>query len=168
MEDFARGSFLDDSARIHDDDVIGHFGDDAQVMGNQDNRGVDPGFQAPEQVENLRLDGDVERGRRFVGDNDFRAAGEGDRDHDPLTHSAGKLMRIHFVDPGLIRDPNHLDHFNSFTWDALIAIIRLPPQFFQLLLLRQSLLLLLPLLPELLPCFRPAYLPEQHLPLLLR
>ncbi len=51
-------------------------------------------LQAGQQVENLRLNGHVERGRRLVGDQEFRLAGQGDGDHHPLLHAAGKLEGV--------------------------------------------------------------------------
>ena len=51
-------------------------------------------LQLAQQVEDLRLDGDVERRRRLVGDHERRIAGERDGDHRPLPHAAGQLMRI--------------------------------------------------------------------------
>ena len=51
-------------------------------------------LQLAQQVEHLRLDGDVERRRRLVGDDQRRLAGERDRDHHALAHAAGELMRI--------------------------------------------------------------------------
>ncbi len=44
--------------------------------------------------EDLRLDRDVERGRRLVGDDHRRAVQERDRDRDALAHAAGELVRI--------------------------------------------------------------------------
>ena len=46
------------------------------------------------QVENLRLNRDVERGGRLVGDEQLRLARQRHRDHHPLAHPAGELMRI--------------------------------------------------------------------------
>ena len=51
-------------------------------------------LQLLEQVKDLALDGDIERGRRFVGDQQLRVAGERHGDHDALAHAAGKLVRI--------------------------------------------------------------------------
>ena len=45
-----------------------HAGDDAQVVRDQDDRRADLVAQLADQVEDLRLDRDVERGRRLVGD----------------------------------------------------------------------------------------------------
>ena len=50
--------------------------------------------QVGEQIEYLRLDGDVERGRGFVGDQQLRTVHDGHGDHDALALSAGHLVRI--------------------------------------------------------------------------
>ena len=47
-----------------------------------------------EQAEDPRLNRDVERRRRFVGDQQARATGQGDRDRDALAHPAGELVRV--------------------------------------------------------------------------
>ena len=47
-----------------------------------------------DQLEDLRLDRDVERGRRLVRDQHPRVAGERHRDHHPLAHAARELVRI--------------------------------------------------------------------------
>ena len=49
---------------------------------------------ALEQLEHLNLDRHVERGRRLVAEDQLRLAGQGDRDHDPLAHAAGELVRV--------------------------------------------------------------------------
>ena len=43
-----------------------------------------PGAQ---QVEDLGLNRHVERGRRFIRDDEWRPAGDGDGEHDSLLHS---------------------------------------------------------------------------------
>ena len=50
--------------------------------------------QPVEQPQDPGLDGDVERGRRLVGDQQLRPAGERDRDRDPLAHPARELVRV--------------------------------------------------------------------------
>ena len=45
------------------------------------------------QVEDLGLDGHVERGRRLVGDEQLGLAGERHRDHHALRHAARHLVR---------------------------------------------------------------------------
>ena len=92
--------FLDDAAGIHDDHPMGEFGDNAEIVGDQHDRRAGALAQVAQQVENLRLNGDVERRRGLVGDQDLGIAGQRHGDHDALPHAAGKLMRV-FVDPRL-------------------------------------------------------------------
>ena len=47
-----------------------------------------------DQLQDLRLDGDVERGGRLVGDQQRRPADQRHRDHRALAQAAGKLERI--------------------------------------------------------------------------
>jgi hypothetical protein len=59
----------------------------------------------------LRLDRHVESCRRFVGDQDLWIAGERHGDHDPLAHSAGKLVWVSVEPPLGVRnfdEPKHL------------------------------------------------------------
>ena len=51
-------------------------------------------MQLLEELEDLGLDRDVERGRRLIGDHEGGVHHEGHRDHDALTHAAGQLMRV--------------------------------------------------------------------------
>ncbi len=51
-------------------------------------------LQLVQQRQHLRLDRDVERGGRLVGEQHVGAAGERHRDHHALAHAAGELVRI--------------------------------------------------------------------------
>ena len=51
------------------------------------------GLQADQQIEDLLLDGDVERGGRLVGDQQLGIAGDGHGDHDALALAARHLVR---------------------------------------------------------------------------
>jgi len=68
--------------------------DDAEVVRDQQHAHRPLGLQAAQQLENLRLNGDVERRRRLVGDQQARIAGERDGDHHPLLHAAGELEGV--------------------------------------------------------------------------
>ena len=59
------------------------------TMCEQEDRNVAFFLQLSQQVEDLRLNRDVEGGRRLVGDEEFGIAGEGHRDHHALPHAAG-------------------------------------------------------------------------------
>ena len=84
---------LDDLAAIHDGDPVRDAGDDAQVVRDQDQ--PDPGIALDlgKEVQNLRLDGYIEGGRRLVGDDQLRLAHERHGDHDPLAQAARELVR---------------------------------------------------------------------------
>lgn len=94
VEDLVDGTDLHDLSGIHDGDPVGHVGDDAQVMGDEDDGHVALLLEPVDQLEDLRLDGDVQGRGRLVADEDFRIGGQGDGDDDSLTHAAGEFERI--------------------------------------------------------------------------
>ena len=63
-------------------------------MADEDDRGAEIGVQPAQQVEDLRLDRDVERRRRLVGDQQRGLVREPHREHDALAHPARELVRI--------------------------------------------------------------------------
>ena len=85
---------LDDAPGVHHGDAIGGLGDHAHVVRDQHHRGAVLAAQPLQQLDDLRLDRDVERGRRLVGDDEPRLRRERERDHDALAHAAGELVRI--------------------------------------------------------------------------
>ena len=91
---------FDEHARVHHVDALAHPGDDAQVVRDEDERGVALRDELPQEVEDLRLDRDVERRRRLVCDEELRLAGERHGDHRALAHAARELMRV-VLQPGL-------------------------------------------------------------------
>ena len=99
-EDVGRRAALDDLAVIHDAHPVGHLAHDAEIVGDEQHRHVELGLELGEQLEDLRLDGDVERSGRLVGDEQVGLVGERHGDHHPLTLAAGELMRI-AVEPAL-------------------------------------------------------------------
>ena len=99
-------------AGIHDGDMLGHLGDDPEVVGDEEDRG--PGFRLEfvHEVQDLGLDGDVERRGRLVGDHQLRVAGERHGDHHALAHAAAHLVRV-VVDALLgRRDADQLEHID--------------------------------------------------------
>ena len=91
-----------EATAVHDDDLVGHVGDDAEVVGDDDDRGAELALEVLEQVEDLRLHGDVEGRGRLVGDEQARVVHQGHRDHHALAHAAGELVRV-VVDPPVRR-----------------------------------------------------------------
>ena len=89
-----RRPLLADDAVAHDDDVVGDLADHAEVVADEEHAHPVPLLEAGEQLEDLALDRDVERGRRLVGDQQLGLAGERHRDHDALLLAAGELVRV--------------------------------------------------------------------------
>ncbi len=87
-------TLLDQTACVHDENLVCHIRDDAQVMGDEDDRRAVDAAKAIQEVDDLGLDRDVERGGGLVGDQDARVAGECHGDHHPLAHSARELVGV--------------------------------------------------------------------------
>ena len=67
-------------------------------MSDQQDGGAALRAEALEFVEDPGLDGDVERGGGFVGDEELGVERGGDGDHDPLAHTAGEFTGEGFGD----------------------------------------------------------------------
>ena len=103
----ARGSLFHDLAGVHDGDPVGDLRDDPQVVRDQQDAHPVLGAQFVQQTEDLCLDGDIQRGCRLIGHQQFGTAGQRHRDHGALFHAAGKLVRI-FIHPQFRRGDAHL------------------------------------------------------------
>jgi hypothetical protein len=93
IEDARHRTFFHHSAGVHHRDLIAHLGDDAEVVGDENQRKAMLALQFAEQIEVLRLDRQVEAGGRFVGDQQARLARNADGADDALPHAAGHLVR---------------------------------------------------------------------------
>jgi hypothetical protein len=85
---------LHDLALVHDGHAVAALGHDPQIVGDQQHREAEVGAQPFEQLEDLRLEGDVEGGRRLVGQQEVGTGSEGDGDADPLALASRELVRI--------------------------------------------------------------------------
>jgi hypothetical protein len=93
-ENFFNGALLDEFSFEHNQNTIGKIGDYAEVVGDEEDGHAELIAEIAKEVENLGLDGDIESGGGFIGDEKFGLAGEGHGDHGALLHSAGKLVRV--------------------------------------------------------------------------
>ena len=84
---------LDDLAEVHHGDPVAHVADDSEVVRDEDVGELELVLQVVEQVQHLRLDGDVECRDGLVRDDQLRPQGERARDPDSLPLAAGELMR---------------------------------------------------------------------------
>ena len=88
------GAVLDDPAVGHDTHPIRDLAHDREIMGDQQHGHAEALLQVLEQLQDLRLDGDIERGGRFVGDQQVGLVGERHGDHHALALAAGQLMGV--------------------------------------------------------------------------
>ncbi len=72
------------------------------------------------QLEDLRLHGHVERGRRLVGDQQLGLVGQRHRDHHALAHAARELVRVRVDAPARVGDADQLEQL-----DGAVARLRL-------------------------------------------
>ena len=94
VEDLAGVALLDDLAGVHHADAVAHRADDAEVVGDQQDRRAGLVAQRADQVEHLGLDRGVEAGRRLVQHQQLRVARQRHGDDDTLQHAAGELVRV--------------------------------------------------------------------------
>ena len=97
---------LNDFARIHHRHVIAGLRHNAQVMRDHDHRRTQPVPQLSYHKQDLSLDRHIQRRRRLICNKQIRLTGQRHRDHHPLLHSSGELMRI-LMFPGR-RNPYHI------------------------------------------------------------
>ena len=95
---------LDDLAEVHDRHAVAHVAHDRQVVGDEDERQPEVALEVAQQVEDLRLDRDVERGDRLVGDDQLRLERERAGDADALALAARELVRVAVVVLGVEPD----------------------------------------------------------------
>jgi hypothetical protein len=90
----ARRRLFEHATGMQHTQPVADLGDDAEIMGDEEEGCARLALQLADETEDLALDGDVERGGRLVGDDEARAAGEGHGDQHALAHAAGQLEGI--------------------------------------------------------------------------
>ena len=88
LEQAGRRLHLHLLAGIHDHDPVGGLRHHAHVVGDQHQRHAAFALEIQQQVDDLGLDGDVQRRGRLVGDQQAWIAGDRHGDHHPLVHAA--------------------------------------------------------------------------------
>ena len=122
IEDILRSALFDHASGVHDHDVVRHLGDYAQVVSDEHDGGIDAVLQLPQQIQNLCLDGDIQRSGGLVSDDDLGIAGQSHGDDHALPHAAGEFMGIHHVDTLGVGNTDHLQQLNGALLDLLIAL----------------------------------------------
>ena len=78
---------------VHHRDLVAHVLDHPEVVGDEEIGEVVLALEAPEEVQDLRLHGDVEGRHRLVADDELRLRGERPRNAEPLALAARELVR---------------------------------------------------------------------------
>jgi hypothetical protein len=94
FEDVSDPADLRELAQVHDGDAIRDIPNRGHVMGDHQVREPHLPLQRHEAIEDLCLDGDIERAGRLVEDDDLRVHDEGSGEGETLPAPAGELMRI--------------------------------------------------------------------------
>src|SRR3954453_23824128 len=94
LVDRVRVALLADLPEVHHGDPIAHSPDDSEIVSDEQVRKPELLLQVLEQVEDLRLDRDVERRDGLVTHDQLRVQGECARDADALALPAGELVRV--------------------------------------------------------------------------
>ena len=68
LEQVVHRGLLDDASGIHDGHVVGAFGHDAEVVRDEKDAHPRVPLQGPQEIEDLGLDGHIERSGGLVGD----------------------------------------------------------------------------------------------------
>jgi hypothetical protein len=97
-EDRGDRAELDQPAAAHHTDPVDELRLQCHVVPDQDHRHPEPLLHTFERLGDRALDDDVERARRFVGDDDLRPERDRHRDADALLHAAAELVRVHAND----------------------------------------------------------------------
>ncbi len=87
-EDLSDGAGFNHLTTIHHADAIGNFGNDADVVGDNDDAQITLPTQRLDQVEDLFLDRDIQRCRRLIRDHQIGVARQRQGDNHTLPHPA--------------------------------------------------------------------------------
>ncbi len=90
-EQLGGGRLLDHVAGVHHVHAVGRLAHHAQRVGDEDDRGAFLLHQPVQQAQDLVLDGDIQRGARLIGDQQFRVGGQRHADTHPLAHTTAEL-----------------------------------------------------------------------------
>ncbi len=94
VEELVDGALLHDLAQVHDRDPVGRVVHHGQVVGDEQVGQAVLLLEVLEQVDDLRLHGDVQRGDRLVEHQQLRLHRQRPGDADALPLPAGELVRV--------------------------------------------------------------------------
>ena len=119
---------FNDAAEVHDGNTVGDVADHGEVMGDKDVGKPCFPLKIEQQIHDLRLNGNIQCGDRFVADHQRRTHGQRAGDANALALAAGEFMReavgVLFVQPDLVQQ---LDcHFPTFLLGEVDGAVQIP------------------------------------------
>ncbi len=112
-EDLVRRRGLDDPARVHHHDLVGHLGDHPEVVGDQHDGHAELALEPRDQLQDLGLHGHVQGGRGLVGDQQLGLVRQCHRDHRALPHAPRELVRICVDALARVGDADHPEQLDG-------------------------------------------------------
>jgi hypothetical protein len=85
---------LHDRAQVHHRDLVAQVSHDAEVVGDEDHRQAERHAEVEQELEDLRLDRDVQGGQGLVRDEQLGLHRQRAGDADPLALSPGELAGV--------------------------------------------------------------------------
>ena len=110
LKNVIESAALHDLAAIHHDDLFGDVGDDAEIVCDQQHRHAELVLKLGDQFQDLRLDRHIERGCRFVRNQQSRATNQRHCDHRALTQPPREFKRIAAHRPLGVRETYQAQH----------------------------------------------------------
>ncbi|SPU65668.1 Uncharacterised protein [Brucella neotomae] len=120
-EELFRHTGFDHFTGAHDIDPVGEAAHDAQIMRDENHRHSEPLLQICQKVQNLRLNGDVQRCGRLIRDQDIRLVGKRHGNHDALALPTGKLIRVAVDAPFRFGNADQFQEFQNARAGILLA-----------------------------------------------
>ena len=130
IENVLTRSALHDDAGIHDSNLLCDICHNTEIMCDHDDGCLIFLLQILNNIENLSLNCHIECGRWLVTDQNFRLTGKCNRDHNTLTHTAGKFVRILSDTFFRLRDADHAQHLDSLLCRFLFCHVFVAHQIF--------------------------------------
>jgi hypothetical protein len=87
---------LDDSPGVHDSHPVAQMANDGQVVRNEQVSDSELRLKVLQQVNDLRLHGNIESADGFITDDQFRAQRDGAGNPNALSLTTGEFMRVPF------------------------------------------------------------------------
>ena len=94
VADLAPGAGFDDATVLHDGDAMAEVAHQRHGVGDEEIGEAVALLEVAQQVDDLRPHGNIERADGFVQDKKLGAEGDGARNVDALTLTAGELVGI--------------------------------------------------------------------------